>query len=181
MVFYKKIIRFLRKHKSEYFFGFGADSQAEMIEAIIGRKPEFIGSTILHDYQLCIQNLEHIPTTGANPREILRRAWGDGFRSFTIRHHEGGEVEGSIFKMTSYERKMLDAWELVSEGWQDSIIVKVSDSSGNSYKARTQALPKGHDHGQSTEGIKYNPWLMPKEDFLRIAGEDNKRYDSYVY
>lgn len=181
MIFYKKIIRFFRKYKTEYFFGFGADSQAEMIEAVIGRKPEFIGSATLEDYQLCIQDLDDITDKGENPKEILRRAWGDRFKSYTIRKHDGEGIEGSLFKITSYERKMLDAWELVPEGWQKSIVVKIKDSKGKTYRARTQALPDGHNHGHSSIGLRYNPWLMPKKDFVRIASNDSKRYDSYVY
>lgn len=181
MIFYKKIIRFVRKHRMEYFFGFGADSQAEMIEAVIGRRPEFIGSATLEDFQLCIQNLDDITDAGENPREILRRAWGDNFRSYTIRHHQNKKVEGSIFMVTSYERKMLDAWELVPEGWQDSIVVMVKDGDGKTYRARTQALPAGHNHGTVAPESKYNPWLMPKEDFIKMATQDSKRYPSYVY
>ncbi|NCU43897.1 hypothetical protein EOL71_02935 [Candidatus Saccharibacteria bacterium] len=152
-----------------------------MIAAVIGRKPKNIGSATLYDYQLCIQGLDDIPTSGANPREILREAWGDTFISYTIRHHKGEKVTGTIFKMTAYERKMLDAWELVPEGWQDSIVVRVKAEDGAIYRARTQCLPNGHNHGYTSIGRDYNPWLMPKQDFVRIANDDIKRYESYVY
>lgn len=59
----KRAVRFLRKHKNEYFFGFGADSEVEMIAAVIGRKPKNIGPATLYDYQLCIQGLDDIPTS----------------------------------------------------------------------------------------------------------------------
>ena len=151
-----------------------------MIEAVIGRKPEYVDSAILRDYQLCIQNLEDISTSGANPREILRKAWGDNFKSYTIRQHKGEMVSGTIFKMTAYERKKLDAWELVPEGWQDSVVVKTEGRNGKTYRARTQRLPKGHNHGYTAMGIEYTPWLMPKRDFVRIASGDAKRYESFL-
>ena len=181
MNIYKNIVKFFRKNKYEYYFGFGADSETAMIESIIGRKPEYIGPAILKNYQLCIQNLDDISTYGANPREILRKAWGDNFKSYTIRQHKNESLSGSIFKITSYERKMLDAWELVPEGWQKSVKIKAVAKDGKTYFARTQCLPMGHDHGYTTSGTNYNPWLMPKKDFMRIAINDSKRYESYVY
>lgn len=181
MNIFKKAIRYYRNRKSEYFFGFGADTETEMIEAVIGRKPEYITPASLHDYQLCIQELDDISAAKGNPREILRRAWGDSFKSYTIRQHKGETVSGSIFKITGYERRMLDAWELVPEGWQDSIAVKVTGRNGKTYRARTQRLPKGHNHSHAATGLKYTSWLMPKKDFMRIAHNDAKRYESYVY
>jgi hypothetical protein len=155
------LIRTLRnytdKRSHEYFFGFGADSEAEMIQAVIGRRPEFVSRTYLHDFQLCIQSLEDIPTHGANPRFILQRSWGDTFRSYTIRHHKGETIHGSVFKITRYERRMLDTWELVSEGWQNSITVSVMLNDGRRLHARTQALPDNQNHGQTAEGIQYHP------------------------
>lgn len=51
---------------------------------------------------------------------------------------------------------------------------------GTVVKARTQALPAGQNHGQTAHGIAYHPWLMPKQDFVRIARADAKRYASLL-
>lgn len=116
----RKIKKFIDTRTHEYFFGFGADSEADMIAAVIGHKPKFVSRAYLYDYRLCIQSLQDIPTHGANPRQILQRAWGNTFRSYTIRHHKDECIHGSVFRLTRYERRMLDTWELVAEGWQDS-------------------------------------------------------------
>ncbi len=173
-------IRACRNNKSELFFGFGADSESEMIEAIIGRKPDIVGAATLENYQLCVQSLEDIPTSGDNPREILRKAWGDDFVSYTIRQHKGVSVHGTLFRIRCRERMMLDIWELVREGWQDSVVVKVKLSNGKTVRAHTQRLPRGHNHGYTSQGISYKPWLMPKVDFMRIARQDALRYSELV-
>ena len=160
----------------EYFFGFGADNQADMLKAVIGRAPIFSGRAILKNYQLCIQSLDDIPTKGDNPKKILENAWGSGFKSYTIRHHNGEQVHGSLFRITRLERRMLDLWELVDEGWQDSIKVRVVLDSGKEVIARTQCLPDGHNHGDAVNGDMYSPWLMSKENFIRIARHDSKTY-----
>ncbi len=174
------LTRSCRNRKSELFFGFGADSESEMIEAVIGRKPEIVGAAMLENYQLCVQSLEDIPTAGDNPREILRKAWGDDFKSYTIRQHKGVSVHGTLFRIRRRERMMLDIWELVSEGWQDSVVVKVTLPNGKIVRAHTQRLPRGHNHGFASPGMTYKPWLMPKVDFVRIARQDALRYSELL-
>ncbi len=181
MNIFKKTIRFFRKHQSEYFFAWGANIEVEMLEAIIGRKPEFISNVVMSGYELCVQTLIDIPTSGANPRAILHKAWGDNFKSYAIRESRGQKVAGTLYKITSYERKMVDAWELVPEGWFKSDLVEVTDSNGKKYKARTQVLPASHNTGKPVDGLNYKPWIVPKEDLLRIAKKDSKRYPGYVY
>ncbi len=171
----KDLKRWWYQHRYEYFFGFGADSEAEMIEAVIGRKPTYLGRAMLYNYQLCIQSLKDIPSTGSDPRSILERAWGSDFKSYTIRPHRGEMVRGSLFRVSGYERRLLDKWELVSEGWQDSRRIYVVTQAGKSVRARTQVLPQGHSHGYTTKGLEYTPWLMPKEDFMRIADLNSER------
>ena len=56
-------------HKYQYFFGFGADFESDMIKAVIGRNPEKIGEAILKDHQLSIQSLEDMPTSGHNQEQ----------------------------------------------------------------------------------------------------------------
>ena len=181
MNIFKRVIRYYRKHKYEYLFAWGANIKGEMFEAIIGRKPELISKLILNDYELCIQTLQDVPTAEPNPRAILQRAWGENFKSYAIRKRQGKSVSGALYKITSYERKMVDAWELVPEGWFVSKVVSIQNSEGREFKAHTQVLPPSHDSGKAVDGINYEPWIVPKEQLLRIARTDSKRYPSYVY
>ncbi|MFZ1258336.1 MAG: gamma-glutamylcyclotransferase family protein [Candidatus Saccharimonas sp.] len=164
-----KVQQFRTKSSKEYFFGFGADQEVDMIAAIIGRQPRIVGVAVLEGYQLCIQSLEDITDKRANPRAILERTWGKGFRSYAIRPVLGSKVRGTVFEVTKAERLLIDAWELVPEGWQDSAEVTVVGEDGHVYKAYTQVLAKGQREGDTVNGMMYRSWLMPKEDFVRIA------------
>ncbi len=175
-----RLLRGYRSRRQELFFGFGADCESDMIEAVIGRKPTIVSEAILPGYQLCIQSLEDIPVSGANPREILQRSWGNDFVSYTIRQNKEEQVKGTLFSMSQRERMMLDIWEMVPEGWQDSVVVRVKLPNGKFVRARTQRLPRGHNHGYSTSGLNYKPWLMPKADFLRIASQDAFSYGELI-
>lgn len=172
-------MRFIRKHranKKEYFFGFGADREDVMLEAIIGHTPKVIGTAILPGYALCIQKLSDIPETGNNPREILRNAWGDTFVSYCIDKQQGAAVHGTLFEVTVKERVMIDIWELVYDGWQRSAIVTVKLPDGRRVRARTQLLRRGQSHGKIVDDHVYHSWLLPVGDFVRIANEDSRRY-----
>lgn len=158
----------------EYFFGYGADKHNEMISAIIGEDPEWLTNATLNDYQLCIQTLDDIPNSGANPRAILEKAWGNKFRSYAIRKHKGEKVEGSVFRLNSSQRKLIDDWELVSEGWQESVIVTVVGNDGRKYTAHTQSLRQGNNHGEGQISSSYKLWLMPRVRLLALARKIRK-------
>lgn len=77
-----------------HFFGYGADREPDLIEAVIGYKPLVLGPAILNDYQLRIQSIREITDKGHNPRKILQGAWGNDFKSYIIMPKEGAVTSG---------------------------------------------------------------------------------------
>jgi hypothetical protein len=152
-----------------YFFGYGADQEQAMLRAIMGESPEYVGEAVLRDYELRIQNLEEVTAEEANPREILRRTWGDSFRSYVIVPRKGAQVHGAVFRITIKDRHKIDEWELVREGWYRRAFIKVQlQGSGKKLRAETQVLNAGQ-HAKATAGSHARHWLMPKTRLLSIA------------
>lgn len=170
----------LDNHDLVYYFGWGANSEAEMVASVIGRVPDAICKAVLRDYQLCVQTLKDVPDNGDSPRAILRKVWGEDFKSYVIQQSKGHKLEGSLYRMTAKEIKMLDIWELVIEGWQEPVMVEVVDEQGKVFKAHTQAIPKDQSYSYAAEGFGYNPWIMPKQDLIRVARNDAKRYPNLL-
>ena len=67
------------------YFGYGANRDANMLKAIIGRKPS--GFPVkLEGFELCVQTWEEIPQ---NVRRNLEKSWNPDFRTFCIRSAKG--------------------------------------------------------------------------------------------
>ncbi|NCU37938.1 gamma-glutamylcyclotransferase [Candidatus Saccharibacteria bacterium] len=162
------------------FFGFGANREVAMIQAITGKSPQIVGEATLRGYQLCIQSLKDIPTHGHNPRRLLRKAWGSDFRSYVIRKEKSSSVGGTVFRISRYDRKLLDMWELVPKDWQYSTVVRVTLANGKTIRARTQTLPIEQQCKKVTS-VSYASWLMPEEDFVDIASRSAVRYKLVVF
>lgn len=153
-----------------YFFGYvdGAGAE-EMIPAVSGERPSVIGAATLDGYELRIQTLSEITSTGANPQEYLRKAWNDSFQSYVLVRKPGSQVKGVLLRLSVKARHALDSWELVESGWCRRAFVMVRlDSNGRLYRAETQVLADGQEAGQTVSPI-HRFWLMPKRKFLRLA------------
>ncbi len=160
-----------KKIRKGYFFGYGADQEADMLKAITGRDPEVFGRAVLKDYELRIQKLDEITNKGENPREILRKSWGDKFVSYVIVPKKGSEVEGTLFHLPIHDRNLVDGWELVKQGWYRRQFVKVLAEDGKHYHAETQVLRRGQK-AELKAKPSFKSWLLPKTKFLRIAEKD---------
>jgi hypothetical protein len=160
----------------EYFFGFGADCEEQMLTAIIGRKPEIVGPAVIRGFELCIQSLDDITDKGDNPRKILEDVWGPEFKSYVISPNADAELKGTLFIMTERERVMVDMWELVYEGWQKSVVVPAVLADGHVLNARTQVLAEGQSKGEVIRSQDYHPWVLPVEDLVTIARHDAQSY-----
>lgn len=153
-----------------YFFGYGADSEPELIEAIIGRKPKVVGQAVLNGYALMVQDIGEITTKGPSPQSILRKAWGSNFRSYVIVADQSSSVRGTLYRVSMRGRHMVDNWELVKEGWYEKRFVDVSlVGSGATYRAETQILAAGQGAKLKSDGMDYDSWLMPKKRLLEVA------------
>ncbi len=163
-----------RTHRQGYFFGYGADQEIDMIRAITGHKPKIIGTAVLHDYELRIQDLTEVSTAGANVQQMLRDNWGDTFKSYVIVPKPGVHINGTLFKLSIIDRHLVDEWELVQLGWYERIFVTVElIKTGKKYRAETQVL-NPNQTAKTVAKPGYRSWLMPKRKFLEIAKKYRK-------
>ena len=68
--------------KKILYFGYGANSQREMMEAITGNRNLKGQPGILRGYTLCVQKLSQVPES---VRKILEKSWGDNFETYIIK------------------------------------------------------------------------------------------------
>ena len=155
--------------KSSFFFGYGTCKEPEMIEAITGKKPEVVGDALLDGWELHIQDLTEVTNRWAHPKNILQKTWGDNFHSYVIIPKRGESVSGTLYKLSLPERKMIDNWEMVHQGWYKKVYVDVVGKDGKNYEATTQALRLPQEASQKADGQNYNPWLIPKTKLLKTA------------
>jgi hypothetical protein len=149
------------------YFGYGANRSSEMMEAIIGRKPEGY-SAKLRGYELCVQEWEEIPE---ETREILSNNWGSDFRTYCIRPKEGSLVTGQIWLLTEAERELVNNWEF----WYEPIEVQVEGREGTISGIETEMIndPK---ISQVVEGENYPTFLNKKERMLEVATRVREGY-----
>jgi hypothetical protein len=148
------------------YFGYGANREGGMIEAIIGRVPCGREAS-LEGYELCVQGLRDIPQ---RPREILEKTWGDFFESYVIQPCLGGRVKGILWEIMQDERERILEWELVPHGWYRNEVVGVRDSLGKEVLAETEVV-LGQGVSRVVDGIDYEEFLMGKERILGVARE----------
>ncbi len=131
-----------------FYFGYGANKDIEMIEAIVGRRPES-EKAVLKDFELCIQNWEEIPEKA---KEDLKKVWNKKFRSYVIKPSKGKEVAGTLWNITEQEHKHIAKWEMHNM-WYEPVKIKV-----NGKKAITEVFH-----------FNYNAYLNDKNKMLEVA------------
>ena len=100
--------------KKILYFGYGANSQREMMEAITGNRNLKGQPAILKGYTLCIQKLSQAPDS---VKKILRESWGDNFETYIIKPDKNGEVAGTIWELSPQDREVVRDWEMIDFGW----------------------------------------------------------------
>ncbi len=159
------------------YFGYGANSQQEMMEAITGNSNLIGYPATLEGYKLCVQRLDQVPNTIApdspapiSPRELLKKSWPDTFESYVIKPgSEDDSVAGTVWELTLLERKLIRDWELIDYGWYKDKKVIVRTEDGREIEAETEDLREGQEVDREVSGRNYEPLLNPIEDFRRIA------------
>lgn len=146
-----------------HYFGYGANQSADMLAAIIGRKPKGISASV-NNYELCVLSWQNIPL---KIKKILRPGWGPGFRSYFIRPCRGKSVTGRVFKVTNKERRLIARWEI--EGlWYQPALVEAIYPNGRSCRAGTQII-EDYSFGKSINGENYPTYLNGKRRMNQIA------------
>lgn len=141
------------------YFGYGANSTPEMMEAIIGRIPEG-KPAILSSYELCIQTWNEI---SEKVRKILQTGWSSDFKTYCIRPKKGKEVVGTLWKITDDEREIVSKWEF----WYEKIDVVIKVGKDN-IDAQTEMIDD-QNIKEVVGGKNYNPFPVPKQEILAHA------------
>lgn len=163
-------MRLFHRLRRVYFFGYGADSEPDLVRAVTGRKPRVVGKAVLHNHSLRIQTISEVKSSGANPQAILNRAWGEHFRSYVIMPQMGARVSGTLYRISLHDRHLIDSWELVELGWYDKAFVEVEIlHNGHSVTAETQVLGAHQTANLVVDGSNYEPWLQPKKHLIQFA------------
>ena len=165
------------------YFGYGANADPAMMEAITGRSDLVGKPAVLTDHRLVIQRLDQVPT---KPREILEEAWGPDFRTYVAVPERGSRINGVVWKINEKSRKLIRNWELVEEevgqdlAWRkEAHLTSVALPLGVSvYGIVTEVLgeEQAFDESAAIDGTNYPLFLMPREDVLRAATLEREAY-----
>ncbi len=147
------------------YFGYGANRDPEMMEAILGRVPEGFPGEI-SGFQLCIQTWKEIPD---RVKKVLAPAWGEDFQTYCVRPTAGtSRVHGVVWRLSRAERKFLDAWELTYLNWYKVFLLQYQIS--NNFHIQTE-IPFMADSfvNRCIKGERYKTFLMGKKKILEVA------------
>ena len=167
------------------YFGFGANRDPKMIAAITGKSENELQGTpaILEGFGLAIQNLHQVPDTIArgsylpiSAQAILRGNWGDSFRSYVVFPRLGRQVAGTIWDLSPDDRERIRDWELVGDWYQDAVGV-ARTTEGELADVVTESLGNGQSYSLEVQGLDYETWLQPVDQFEIIATKARREYD----
>jgi len=160
--------------KKILYFGYGANSQREMMEAITGNKNLAGQQGILRGFKLCVQRMDQVPDL---PKRILKDSWGDDFETYIIKPgEETDEVMGTVWELIPLERELVRDWELVDFGWYNDIEGKAVTKDGQEVEIQTEGFREGQEVDREVDGKNYKPFLNRLEDFQRVAEKARKEY-----
>ncbi len=166
------------------YFGYGANSQREMMEAITGNE-NLVGRTgVLKGFKLCIQKMNQVPDTvfptspvKISPKKILEDNWGEDFETYIIKPGDiTDEVAGTIWELTPRERELVRDWELVDFGWYKDMNGKAIAQDGQEVLVQTEGIREGQQIDREVDGRDYEPFLNKIEDFQRVAEKARRAY-----
>ncbi len=158
--------------KTVLYFGFGANSQREMIRAITGSAPRHGERAFLRGYKLVVQELTDVPSKGkVSPQFILRKSWGEKFQSYQIAPGTSRErVYGTLWEMSEKSWLAIQRWELVPEGWTKEVKVLAVVGS-EEHSAHTEVLRGKQTYRKVVKTKNYKPFVVDKKTILKKARE----------
>lgn len=147
-----------------YYFGYGANRNADMMRAIVGRKPKGYAA-VFDGYELCIQSWGDIPKRVQNQ---LAPVWGPGFKSYVARPCREKSIKGTVWLLTKEERVLVDEWELTNY-WYTPVVVSYGISNNEIAQVEIQIVIDGQSISQIADGKKYKTFLNSKQQMLTVA------------
>ena len=166
------------------YFGYGANRQPEMMEAITGNTNLIGRQAILKGFKLCVQRMDQVPDSvfpgspaPISPKKILKESWPDNFKTYMIKPGgEADEVMGTIWELSPLERELVRDWELVDFGWYKDMKGKAGTLDGQIFDVQTEGLRDGQEVDREIDEENYKPFLNPLSDFQRVAEKSRREY-----
>lgn len=143
------------------YFGYGANASADMMKALIGRKPTGYVAW-LEGYELWIQSWQEVP---ANARKILKNCWNPDFMTYCVSPKQGKKAKGRVWFLTRDERRQVSKWEF----WYQSVKVRVRMKDGRLTGAETEIVKRQPSNKIELDGERYKLFLNNKKKMLKIA------------
>lgn len=170
--------------KKILYFGYGANSQREMMEAITGNKNLVGQPGVLKGFKLCIQRMDQVPDSvfpdspaPVSPKKILKESWGKDFEAYIIKlGADKDEVFGTVWELTPQERELVRDWELIDFGWYKDFKGKAVTVDGKTVDIQTEGLREGQEIDREVDGKNYPPFLNRFEDFQRVAEKARREF-----
>jgi len=155
-----------------YFFGYGADKDADMMKAVIGRVPKGEKAAV-SGFELCVQSLADLPFAA---QKIVKRSWdeSDHFKSYAIRPSKNMDsiVTGTMWELTPFERKLVDNWEL-TELWYNVFFLTIEAS--KKIQVEIQVI-NDQQIRRIINGKRYKTFLNSKKKMLETATQCRLEY-----
>jgi len=146
-----------------YFFGYGADRDADMMKAIVGRVPKG-EKAVISGFELCIQSFNDVPFKA---RKIIAKSWDHSFKSYVIRPvlDMNSVVTGTMWTLTPLERKLIDNWEITGLWYDVFFFTKEAPDKMQMEIQIVQDQPIRH----IANGKRYKTFLNSREKMLETA------------
>lgn len=154
------------------YFGFGANSDPEMIRAVTGRGA-FSIPAVINGFALCIESFKNINKIAQN---ILRNHWDENFVSYGIVPKANASVSGRLWLLTNTQRDAVKNWEIIGI-WSHECSLKATISIFGipfSIPAESEEL-----HGNFVTivpGDHYEPFIVSKKKILNVAADVRKNF-----
>ncbi|MBI4089358.1 MAG: hypothetical protein HY424_01465 [Candidatus Levybacteria bacterium] len=166
------------------YFGYGANSQREMMEAITGNRNLVGQPGVLKGFKLCVQRMDQVPDSVSpnspvpvSPKQIIKDNWPDSFETYIIKPGDDADrVVGTVWELTPLERELVRDWELVDFGWYKDIKGKAVTQDVKEINIETEGLREDQQIDREVDGKDYKPFLNPLADFQRVAEKSRKEY-----
>lgn len=170
------------------YFGYGSNSDKDMMAHMVGRKDIKGEPGKLIGYQLCVQSLDQIrgiilPNSPlkVSPQQLIRQNYGDTFDLFIAVPKPDAVAYGTIWDLTPEEIDLVKEWELVEYGMQEEVQAMAMNSDGQLIQVEAQAVvdPPAKFY-VVIEGNDYPRYIVDKEKMLSEADKCRINYQKML-
>jgi hypothetical protein len=161
------------------YFGYGSNSDKNMMAHMVGRKNLKGEPGKLIGYQLCIQSLDQIrdiipPNSPlkVSPQQIVRQGFGGAFELFIAVPKPNAFIYGTIWDLTPQEINLVKEWEMVDYGMQEEVQAMAMTSDDQLIQVEAQAVtdPPAKFH-TTIEGNDYPRYIADRKKMLEVADQ----------